>query len=414
MKSNRVNGLWQCTLLVGVLFSALLGASTGVDEEQARLERWEKAKRAYDFHCEERLRIRAMHVAGTGKEKVITELRALNDRLEARQAAGTLTVQQLIDEGVIAWSTELVTDKSAKAQAMPYRELRLIQAQTGAFVPSAKGGKGRDGVELGWVDVDPRNYHAMALALPGIGFSVSIARSLFEIAGTLNNGRNDALKIRNTGKKLKILTIPFDAPLNGMAEGADYALGHPDGIMEVNRNVLIVFQTMFPSLADKVFEIGRSQGGINVLEAAARTKKIRGVIALNPSNPDPAIVAECITRHENMAKPENIDEAQASGFSCNFHELSWLAHEDYTRYYTVLNKPSLVPSLHLMGKKDWSYPPEYTTSWQAWAAQDPKMRRMAYFNGAHNLWMRPRGDGEILFGEVIKAMADFMIEILEL
>jgi pimeloyl-ACP methyl ester carboxylesterase len=400
MKRNWLTALWQWGLLVGVLFLAPLHASTGVPDEQARLERWDKAQKAYELHCQDRLALRATLTAGTGKEAVITELRALNDRLEAAAAEGTLNVQQLIDEGIIAWSTEPVTDKTPKAQPMPYRELRLIKAQTGAFVPSAKGGK----------DVDPKNYDGMIIALPGIGFSVSTARSLFEIAGTFNNGRNPGLEIRKTGKRLRMITIPMDAPLNGMAESADYSLGHPDGVMEVLRHSLIVFQTMFPG--KKTFLIGRSQGGLNAFEASVRFKNLAGVIPLNSSNPDPAIVAECITRHENMAKPENIDEAHASGFSCNFHELSWLAHEDYTRHYTVLKRPSLVPSLHLMGNKDWSYPPEYTTSWRAWAEKDPKMRRIVVFNGAHNLWMRPRGEGEALFEEVVTAMTAFMVEML--
>ena len=183
MKWNWLTGLWQVGLLVGGLFLAPLHASTGVEEQQQRLQRWDAAQKAYDLHCEARLAMRALHTAGNGKEKVITDLRALNDALEARLSAGTLTVQQLIDEGVIAWSDEPVTDKSAKAQPMPYRELRLLKAQTGAYVPSGKGGK----------DVDIRNYHGLIIALPGIGFSVSVARSLFEIAGTFNNGRNPAL-----------------------------------------------------------------------------------------------------------------------------------------------------------------------------------------------------------------------------
>jgi hypothetical protein len=140
---------------------------------------------------------------------------------------------------------------------------------------------------------------------------------------------------------------------------------------------------------------------------------VAGVIALNPSSPDEEILERTIVEHENMTLPQHQETAISAGFSVNFHKRSWSAHHDYTPLYQMGTIPSVSPCLVLFGDKDWGYPQEiYRPYWQAWGARQPNERALRYYPGKHDLWMRPSGEGEALFANVVRDMAGFIVHSL--
>lgn len=387
----------QRSLLLGIVLhsglSALAMASgptgTGVGF------RPDPAAREKATACAIELGIRGQFDPLEGRD-LIASLHAMNAVLETRIASGDLTPEKVFSEHLAFFVDAEVTDKHG--QKVPYKELRLPHAYTGIYVPTGKKGKA----------VDPAVFDGALIALPGIGFSVSVAKSMMELAGTFNNGTNPSLAVTDT-KKLRLISFPMDMPLNGLGENAPYGLGHPDGVMAVLHHARLILGALYPG--KKFFMAGRSQGGLNVLEYAARYTDVERVVALNPSSPEDFIYHECIRNHEEMALPENIDAARAKGFDCVFHAKSWTAHHDYTPLYTVLKSPSLVPVLIQLGDEDTSYPqPYFMDHWKAFAAAQSEMRRALVYHGAHNLWTRvgrDRDKAERLFGQTTRDITQF-------
>ncbi len=396
---------WRPLLLIGTLFfGCLADAAIGFEEDTERLAREatrrQEAAVAYTAHCAAMLVARERYEAIPNAPE-ITALKEFNDRLEERIQAGEVTPETLFKEKIILLTGNPVTDNSKAAQPMPYVEVRFPHTFTGAYFPAKKGK----------LILDASPYDGVLTAWPGIGFEVSVAKSMFEICGTLNKGKHPSLTMSN-GRKLKFLSIPVDAPLNGMGDDAPFNLGHADGVMQVFRHKHLILRVLFPN--KKQFAIGRSQGGLNVFEAASRFGYLAGVVGVNSSHPSQAIVQGCVDRHESMARPENVIEAEAAGFNCCFHEKSWLAHELFTPTYRSTHLPSLVPALHLLGERDWSYPEEYIGLWKAWSEAQPELRQTAVFNGAHNLWRVPRaGDDESVFAGVLSTMTSFFEKALQ-
>ncbi len=349
--------------------------------------------------CPNLLGLRAEYDQQEGLEHLET-LKRVNREMERLLSEGKLTLASLYDPAL--FGSPLLVDSNAPVldnsgnQTVPYRQIDLPFAFTGFYLPT---GKKQRALDLSLFD-------AALIALPGIGAEVSVARTLFEITGTFNKGGNEALS-RGYGKpKLRVFSIALDAPLNGLASHAPYSFGHPDAVMEVMRHVDLIMSVLAPGKLK--FWIGRSQGGINVLEYASRYQ-IAGAIALNPSSPDEEILERTIVEHENMTLPDNSEKAVKAGFSVNFHKRSWSAHHDYTPLYRMGNTPSLSPCLVLFGDKDWGYPQElYKPYWQTWGAAQANLRALRYYPGKHDLWMRPSGEGEALFASVVRDMADFM------
>lgn len=361
-------------LLLGVFlhFAASAGLANPAPASAEAL-----AARALAKECAIRLGMRGIFDPLEGRG-LIASLNAMNAILEARIASGDLTPEKVFSEHLAFYAETQVTDKGGQ-QPVPYRELRLPHAYTGIYVPTGKKGK----------TIDPAVFDGALIALPGIGFSVSVAKSMMEITGTFNNGTNPSLFV-SPEKKLRLISFPMDMPLNGMAEGAPYGLGHPDGVMAVLHHARLILGALYPG--KKFFMVGRSQGGLNVLEYASRYTDVERVVALNPSSPDDHIYHECIRNHEEMALPENIEAARAKGFDCHFHAKSWTAHADYTPLYHVEKAPTLVPALIQLGDEDTSYPqPYFMDHWKAWTLVQPEHRRAIVYHGAHNLWTRVGG-----------------------
>lgn len=393
MQKRSFSYVKQHLLLLGWVVCAVSSANDSVSVDP----KWAAADLAYKNHCAASLVMRAKVNATDGIEH-IAALRTLNDELEAKLEKGELTAAELFDRGIVAYSPEVLLNK--QNQTIPFRKLLTPKSFKGLLIPTKKG-----------KDINPQLFDGTFLAYAGIGFDVSTEMSLLEIAGTFINGSNPSLAITPFGKKLKMIGIPAAAPMNGMGSDAPFGIGSAEGMVEVLRHDVIIVTVLF---GKKPFVIGRSQGGLNAKLAASRVRGIRGAIGLNSSNPIPSIVQGTIDSHEEMAKPENVAHANACGFSCNFHELSWEAHRVHTSSYEipVMHEPSQAPVLHLVGSKDWAYPAEWLPSWQAWTAQQPDKRQIKIFNGPHNMWMRPGGANAGVFDLNVAAMREFFVEHL--
>jgi len=374
----------QALLLFVALFSALSSAATFGPTGAS---------------CSERVAEAHLYDLTAGAEQV-AHLHQINLHIEALMAEGKWNLAAAEKMGVLTYLDAPVTTKPNKngdVQIVPFKEIRFPFAHTGAYIPTAKKG----------APIAQENFDGLAIALPGIGFTGSTAKSLFEIGGTLNKGDNPALEIA-ANRKIRMITVLLDAPLNGMGEEAPYAFGHPSAVIAVMHHARMIIGALFPNKT--TFFIGRSQGGLNVFEYASYYKDVAGVIGVNSSSVDRRIFEGCIHEHEEMLTSEaKIAKAKADGFSCEIHQRSWRAHADYTPLYQYDRRPSLVPVLGLLGTEDHSYPqPLFRELWNAWAQQQNSMRRMnTYIGGGHNLWMRPKGEGAILYGNVIGDMARF-------
>jgi pimeloyl-ACP methyl ester carboxylesterase len=390
MQSNRWEMKVQHQLWVGSLFLVFGMAFSALGGH---------AHVPVALNCPNDLFLRGSFDANEGAEE-LDRLRRANALLYAKLHQGPFSSEDLyaltLDGLPLVSDVEgPVMDPKNSQQTVPYRQINLPIAKTGFYFPVAKRG----------APYDLKLFDGVIIAMPGIGFSVSVAKSLFEIAGTFNNGKNEALRISDQ-KKLRMLTIPLDPPLNGLGSEAPYRFGHPDAVMEVVRHAHLVLQTLVPG--KPFFVIGRSQGGLNALEYAARYH-VMGAIALNPSSPDPEILRITIKEHEDMTLPENEARAKESGFDTRFHTLSWTAHHDFTPAYTMGSRQSLSPSLVQFGTDDWGYPQHlYRPYWEKWSTHQPDDRELRDYNGGHNLWMRPRGEKEELFTQVVGDMARFM------
>ncbi len=387
-------------LILGIFLFAGLGNSAGATPLLL-----DPAARQARTECAIQLGIRGKFDPLDGVE-TIAALNTMNAILEARIASGDLTAAQVFTERLAFISTNLVTAKNGQkvpvvdknGQKVPYVELRLPHAYTGVYLPTGNNDE----------PMDAAGFDGALIALPGIGFSVSVAKSMMEIGGTFKKGKSEWLAL-SPNRKLRLMPFPMDPPLNGMGESAPYGLGHPDGVMAVLHHARLILGALYPG--KKFFMIGRSQGGLNALEYAARYTDVERVVALNPSSPDEYIHQHCIIKHEEMALPENIDAARAQGFDCTFHAKSWTAHADFTPLYTILRRPTLVPAFIQLGDEDTSYPqPYFLDHWKGFAAAQNDRRQVQVYKGGHNLWTkmgRNREKAEWLFDQTTRDITKF-------
>ncbi len=357
--------------------------------------------------CAKALQFRQQFDVNEGVNE-IEKLHELNDALALRESNGTLTrewvlenlwrgqnIARLSDDAVSVHGPDLPEAEFLAAQSLanaespnalekaPFRRLDLPFAHTGIYIPKGPIQPQRNGATV----FNARDYDGIIIALPGIGFSISVAKSLFELSGTLSSGKHPELKVSGN-KALRLLTCPLDPPLNGLAENAPYGWGHPLAILEVVRHSRLILSALFPG--KKIGIVGRSQGGATAVEYASYYSDIVGALGLNPSHPDPVIVEKTIKIHEDMALPENRHAASAAGFDINFHIRSWSAHADFTGLYGFVRQPSLVPVKLQFSRGDWGYPQElYAPAWENWVSQDTSLRSRDWFDGPHNLWRKP-------------------------
>lgn len=333
-------------------------------------------------------------------------LQSANNYLESLR--GGLTPELLYQMGVIRDGNNPHTITTRKGDQAPtnYRQLMLPLAYTGVLLPNVINKK----------PVKTDQYEAVIIFIPGIGFESSVANSVMEVASTFTKVGNPAFELGD-GRKFRAIGIPLDAPLNGLAEDAPYALGSPEGNLAVLRHAQLILEAFYPG--KKIIVAGRSQGGLVAARYAMEYSDFTAAVGLNPSHTRRDIVEHVVAVHEDF------DLMKKLGMDPNIHPLSWNAHLDYTELYDIENpqRETRVPTLVLLGTEDKGYPqPKYRLAFQEWV--DPMqvslenrdirsgLRRAVQIPGGHNTWMRPNGKGSEEFDRNLEVMVDFLAPLV--
>ncbi|MBY0371109.1 hypothetical protein K2X33_10510 [bacterium] len=367
-------------LKLSLLFAAALFA--GTEGPQGELE---KALSARLFpSCPLRLleqEALGMFTSPDYAEK-IAALRAKNQELRSRiwvPEAGVSAWKQAQKLGLVRLGAQRVEKKTMekqridgvekrvpRMQRIPFYEILMPYAHTGFYFPN---GEPPDRI------VD--QVDAILFLLPGIGFDFSTAKSSVPLAGTYNRvlkggaALNPGIPLLEDGEPLSVLTLPLDAPLNGMGELSPFLFGHPENIMEVLEHACLLMQILFPGRP--IFIGGRSQGGKNSLQAAASLDRVAGVFAVNPSLPIDQIIKGVIKTHID---PES-DIVQA--YDLVMHFKSWSAHNAFSLSYDFLETGVRAPAGIFTSRNDPSYNQEiYRPALDRFMASSPLIEPFLY------------------------------------
>ncbi len=320
-----------------------------------------------------------------GKE-ALKELKAWNQRLSANES---WSIKDLVEKNLLRIKSARPLHEGS-GQPLPFYTLYFPKAYTGVYVPLSPEEFKKYPSSIG-AGFRKHNYAAVAVLMPGIGTTASKALNMASLSGHITKVGANVFRPHMGDAKgeegIRLYGVLLDSSANGLAEGSPPALNTPQGQVALIRHAQLVLRHVLDF--NKFVFMGRSQGGLNVMEFLGHYGPQHGVyggIACNPSCADLRSVKYGQWVVHNIGNTKILGSMPTS-----IHKRSWAFHNEVTHLYP-LQAPSKAPTLVIYSPQDTpSYPAHIYTKWLGeWLEQSPDRKAVAFRvedpERAHNLW----------------------------